>query len=57
MADRHDAAEDGGAMTVTMIIIIGVAVAILLAVGFSRGGPRVTRIDRTVRREEDSHDA
>ena len=42
----------------TQTIIIIVAVIALIAVLASRGGgPRVTQIDRTVRKEKDSDDA
>jgi hypothetical protein len=45
-------------MSTTTILIIVVAVVALIAVLASRaGGPRVTQIDRTVRREKDSDDA
>ena len=41
-------------MTSTNMIIIGVAVVVLLAVAiFRNGGPRVTEIDRTVRRKKE----
>ena len=40
-------------MSTTTIIIIAVAVVILLAVAIGRGGPRVTQIDRTVRRDKE----
>ena len=44
-------------MSTTTIVII-VAVVALIAVLASRGGgPRVTHIDRTVRREKDVDDA
>ena len=39
-------------------LIIGLAVVVLVAAIAARsGGPRVTQIDRTVRREKDSDDA
>jgi hypothetical protein len=42
----------------TQTIIIIVAVVALIAVFASRaGGPRVTQIDRTIRKEKDSDDA
>ena len=42
----------------TQVIVIIVAVVALIAVLAARAaGPRVTQIDRTVRREEDSNDA
>jgi hypothetical protein len=45
-------------MSNTELIIIVVVVVALIAVIASRsGGPRVTQIDRTVRREKDSDDA
>ena len=40
--------------TQTIIISVAVVVILLLAVAGMRGGPRVTEIDRTVQREEDS---
>jgi hypothetical protein len=41
-------------MTTTQIIILVVAVVALIALLAARvGGPRVTQIDRTVRREKD----
>ncbi|MFL6733048.1 MAG: hypothetical protein ACJ8EP_11960 [Sphingomicrobium sp.] len=45
-------------MSTSVIILLSVAVivAIVLAV-VSRSGPRVTQIDRTVRREKDTNDA
>jgi hypothetical protein len=44
-------------MSTTTIIII-VAVVALIAVLASRGGgPRVTQIDRTIRKDKDSDDA
>ena len=42
--------------TQTIIIIIAV-VAIIALLASRRSGPRVTHIDRTVRREKDSDDA
>jgi hypothetical protein len=36
----------------TIIIIIAVAVVFAIAVGALRGGPRVTQITRTVKRDE-----
>jgi hypothetical protein len=46
-------------MTRTEIILVIVAVGALIAVflALSSGGPRVTEINRTVRREKDSDDA
>ena len=44
-------------MTTTTLIIIGVAVVILLAVAIARGsGPRVTQIDRTIRKRQSEGD-
>jgi uncharacterized membrane protein len=40
-------------MSTTTIIIIAVAVVVLLAVAIGRSGPRVTQIDRTVRRDKE----
>jgi hypothetical protein len=45
-------------MTTTQIIIsVAVAVAIIVALAASRSGPRVTRIDRTVREKKGGDDA
>jgi len=45
-------------MTTTQIIIVlAVIVAIIAALAARVGGPRVTQIDRTVRREKDRDDA
>jgi hypothetical protein len=45
-------------MSTQTIIIVVVAIVALIAVLAARGGgPRVTPIDRTVRREKDSDDA
>jgi len=46
-------------MTTTQIIIVVAVVAIiaLLAVVGTGGGPRVTHIDRTVRKDKDGDDA
>ena len=45
-------------MTTTQIIIALVVVVALIAVLASRGGgPRVTQIDRTVRKDKDQDDA
>ena len=42
----------------TQVIVIIVAVVALIAVLAARaGGPRVTQIDRTIRKEKDSNDA
>jgi hypothetical protein len=42
----------------TQTIIILVAIVALIAVlAARRGGPRVTQIDRTIRKEKDSRDA
>lgn len=44
-------------MTTTQIIILVVAIVGLIAVLAARvGGPRVTQIDRTVRREEEGEE-
>jgi hypothetical protein len=42
--------------TTTIIIIIAIAVIFAL-IAVRGGGPRVTEIDRTVRKEKDSGDA
>jgi hypothetical protein len=39
--------------TQTIIIIIAVIIVFVLAAGGLRRGPRVTQIDRTVRREKE----
>ena len=45
-------------MSTTQIILIVVAlVAIVALLAARRAGPRVTQIDRTIRREKDSDDA
>ena len=46
-------------MTTTQIIIIVAVVAViaLLAAFGAGGGPRITTIDRTVRKDKDSDDA
>ena len=43
--------------TQTLVIIIAVVAAIIAALAASRSGPRVTQIDRTVRKEKDETDA
>jgi hypothetical protein len=43
--------------TQTIIIIIAVLIVFVLAAGGLRRGPRVTQIDRTVRKEKDDRDA
>jgi hypothetical protein len=44
-------------MSTTMIVIIVVVVAIIALLAARSGGPRVTQIDRTIRKEKDSDDA
>jgi hypothetical protein len=45
-------------VTTTQIILVAVVVVALIAVLAVRsGGPRVTQIDRTVRKHKDSDDA
>ena len=44
-------------MSTTTIIIIVAVVALIAVLGSRGGGPRVTQIDRTVRKEKDSDDA
>ena len=45
-------------MSTTQIILIVVALVAVVALLAARsGGPRVTQIDRTIRREKDSDDA
>ena len=41
----------------TIIVIVAIVVIIVLAAGSMRRGPRVTQIDRVVRKDEDSDDA
>jgi hypothetical protein len=43
--------------TQTIVVIIVVVVVLALVAGGIRRGPRVTQIDRTVRRKKDSDDA
>jgi hypothetical protein len=42
-------------MTTTqfIIVIISIVMILVIAVGWGRRGPRVTQIDRTVKREKD----
>jgi hypothetical protein len=44
-------------MGTTTIIIIVAVVALIAVLAVRSGGPRVTQIDRTVRREKDGDDA
>ena len=44
-------------MSTTTIVIIVAVVAVIAVLAVRGGGPRVTQIDRTVRREKDSDDA
>ncbi len=44
-------------MSTTAIVIIIAAVALIIVLAARSGGPRVTQIDRTIRREKDSDDA
>ncbi len=44
-------------MTAQTIIIVVAIVAIIAVLAARRGGPRVTQIDRTIRKEKDSRDA
>jgi hypothetical protein len=41
----------------TIIVIVAVVALVALLATRGRGGPRVTQIDRTVRREKDVDDA
>ena len=43
-------------MSTTLIIIIVVVVALIAVLAARSGGPRVTQIDRTVRREKVEED-
>ena len=43
--------------TQTIIIIVAIVVVIALAAGAMRRGPRVTQIDRVVRKDKDGTDA
>ena len=40
-----------------MIVIIVAVVALIAVLAARAGGPRVTQIDRTIRKEKDSNDA
>lgn len=44
-------------MSIAWIIGIGVVLLIIVIAAVQRSGPRVTQIDRTVRREKDEDDA
>ena len=44
-------------MTTTQIILVVAIVALIAVLAARVGGPRVTQIDRTVRREKDDGDA
>ena len=44
-------------MSTQTIVIIVVIVALIAVLASRRGGPRVTQIDRTVRKEKDDSDA
>ena len=44
-------------MSTQLIVIIVVVVALIAVLAARGGGPRVTQIDRTVRREKDDADA
>ena len=44
-------------MSTQTIVIIVVIVALIAVLASRRGGPRVTHIDRTVRKEKDDTDA
>ena len=44
-------------MSTQLIVIIVVVVALIAVLAMRGGGPRVTQIDRTVRRKEDDADA
>jgi hypothetical protein len=44
-------------MSTQTIIIIVVIVALIAVLASRRGGPRVTQIDRTIRKDKDSDDA
>ncbi|HVU30892.1 MAG TPA: hypothetical protein VHE36_10885 [Sphingomicrobium sp.] len=43
--------------TFNLVIIIAVVLVIVVALAAARSGPRVTQIDRTVRKEKDDTDA
>lgn len=43
-------------MTTTQIILLVVVLAVIAALALRRGGPHVTQIDRTVRREKDAEE-
>ena len=42
--------------TQAIIAVIAILMIVVIAVSWGRGGPRVTQIDRTVRRDEDKDD-
>jgi NAD/NADP transhydrogenase alpha subunit len=44
-------------MSTTTIVIIVAVVALIAVLAARGGGPRVTQIDRTVRKKKDSDDA
>jgi hypothetical protein len=44
-------------VSIAWIIGIGVVLLIIVIAAVQRSGPRVTQIDRTVRREKDEDDA
>ena len=44
-------------MSTQTIVIIVAVIALIAALAARAGGPRVTQIDRTVRKEKDSDDA
>jgi hypothetical protein len=44
-------------VSTTAIIIIVAAVALIAVIASRSGGPRVTQIDRTVRKQKDGDDA
>ena len=44
-------------MSIAWIIGLGVVVLIIVIAAVQRSGPRVTQIDRTIRKEEDRDDA
>ena len=44
-------------MSITAVVIIVAAIALIAVIASRSGGPRVTQIDRTVRKDKDSTDA
>jgi hypothetical protein len=43
--------------TEIILLVVGIGALVAILLSLSGGGPRVTQIDRTVRKEKDSDDA